>query len=173
MGAIAQSKTPPAAAAVNWVTLEEALALNKKEPRKIMIDVYTKWCGPCKLMTQQTFGNPQVAEYLNTHFYSVKFDAESPDSVKFGENVFGNPEYRPNAPGRNGVHEFTQFLGVNAYPTVVFLDEYERLLMPVVGFKNPPQMELFLKLIGENHYRQITTEQQWQAWQQSFVPQWQ
>ena len=34
---------------INWVSLNEALELQKKTPKKIMIDVYTKWCGPCKL----------------------------------------------------------------------------------------------------------------------------
>ena len=35
-------------AKVNWLTIEEAEALNKKEPRKIFVDFYTDWCGWCK-----------------------------------------------------------------------------------------------------------------------------
>ena len=33
---------------INWVTFEEALELQKKKPKKIMIDMYTEWCGPCR-----------------------------------------------------------------------------------------------------------------------------
>ena len=33
---------------INWMTFEEAIALQKKNPKKIMVDVYTVWCGPCK-----------------------------------------------------------------------------------------------------------------------------
>ena len=66
--------------AVNWVSFEEAEALMAKEPRKIMVDVYTKWCGPCKRMNSQTFGNPTLAKYINENYYAVKFDAESPRS---------------------------------------------------------------------------------------------
>ena len=34
-----------ATAQVNWLTWEEAQERNKKEPRKIFVDVYTQWCG--------------------------------------------------------------------------------------------------------------------------------
>ena len=33
---------------INWITLEEAEALNKENPKKIFIDFYTDWCGWCK-----------------------------------------------------------------------------------------------------------------------------
>ena len=31
------------AASINWMSLEEAVEAQKKEPRKIMMDVYTQW----------------------------------------------------------------------------------------------------------------------------------
>ena len=30
---------------INWMTIGEAEEANKKEPKKILIDVYTDWCG--------------------------------------------------------------------------------------------------------------------------------
>ncbi|MGB0480560.1 MAG: M48 family metalloprotease, partial [Flavobacteriaceae bacterium] len=33
---------------INWLTMNEALAKQKEQPKKIMIDMYTVWCGPCK-----------------------------------------------------------------------------------------------------------------------------
>ena len=41
---------PAVAQDINWVRLEEAVKLQKKNPKKIMIDMYTKWCGPCKMI---------------------------------------------------------------------------------------------------------------------------
>ena len=43
------------------------------------MDIYTDWCGPCKLMDKNTFQNPDVAQYLNNNFYAVKFNAEGPN----------------------------------------------------------------------------------------------
>ena len=35
---------------LTWISFEQAVELQKKEPRKILIDVYTDWCGWCKKM---------------------------------------------------------------------------------------------------------------------------
>ena len=82
---------------INWMSLEEAVEAQKTEPRKIMMDVYTKWCGPCKMMMANTFTNENVIDYVNANFYAVKFDAESPDPITFQGNEFTNPTYNPNA----------------------------------------------------------------------------
>ena len=43
---------------IKWMSFGEALKAQKKEPRKIFMDVYTDWCGPCKLLDKNTFQNP-------------------------------------------------------------------------------------------------------------------
>ena len=35
-------------AEINWIKVDELEAAQARESRKVMIDVYTKWCGPCK-----------------------------------------------------------------------------------------------------------------------------
>ena len=53
------------AASINWMSFEEALVAQQESPRKIMMDVYTQWCGPCKMMMANTFTNANVIEYLS------------------------------------------------------------------------------------------------------------
>ena len=53
---------------INWMTMNEALEAQKENPKKIFMDVYTDWCGPCKLLDKNTFSNKQVAQYVNKHF---------------------------------------------------------------------------------------------------------
>src|SRR5688572_9749496 len=80
---------------INWLTMEEAEVRMKKQPRKIFIDVYTDWCGWCKKMDKSTFSDPEVAAYVNKHYYAVKLDAESrePITVK-GHTYTYKPEYK-------------------------------------------------------------------------------
>jgi thiol:disulfide interchange protein len=39
---------------IKWVSLEKAVELQKKQPKKIIMDMYTAWCGPCKMLDKNT-----------------------------------------------------------------------------------------------------------------------
>ncbi|MDF2449351.1 MAG: thioredoxin-related protein [Bacteroidota bacterium] len=148
---------------VNWVTFDEAYRLCKKNPRPIMVDIYTTWCGPCKLMRTQTFGNPQIAEYINSNFYAVKLDAESKDSVKFDSYVFVSTDAsNPKAP-----HQFAASILDNqlAYPSIVFLNNQIQRLDILKGFMPPKSFEPILNYYGSGEYQKT----KWEEYQKTFV----
>ncbi|WP_411766520.1 thioredoxin family protein [Winogradskyella sp. A3E31] len=156
---------------INWVSLDEAIALQKKNPKKIMMDVYTNWCGPCKLLDKNTFHNKDVVDYVNEHYYAVKFNAEGNDVVNFDGKKFENPGYKPeNANRRNSAHQFTRFLKVNAYPTIVFLDEEQKMIAPIRGYQKPKQLELYLKLFKSDEYKSMTTQEAFNTYFENFKP---
>ena len=39
---------------IQWMSLDQALKEQKLKPKKIIMDVYTKWCGPCRLLDKKT-----------------------------------------------------------------------------------------------------------------------
>ena len=158
------------ASLINWMTLEEAVAAQAKEPRKIIMDAYTTWCGPCKMLDKNTFHNKDVADYINENYYAVKFNAEGNSVVSFQGKKFSNPNYIPNKQGRNNQHELAGYLGVTAYPTIIFLDEDDTLLLPLKGYHSPSQLELYLKLFATNKFKEITTKEQFQQYAKDFVP---
>ncbi len=157
---------------INWMSLEEAIAAQKKEPKKIVMDVYTQWCGPCKMMMRNTFTSEDVIAYLNANYYAVKFDAESPDPVTYQGKEFTNPGWNPNARGRNSTHELSRALGVNAYPTLVYFDEQATIIAPIPGYKTPPQLEMYLKFFA-NQFSSSVKQAEWEAYRDSFVPSFQ
>lgn len=61
---------------IKWHTIEEAIQLASQEPRVIVIDVYTDWCGWCKRMDATTFSDSEVVEFMNKQFYPVKLNAQ-------------------------------------------------------------------------------------------------
>ncbi|GGW53591.1 thioredoxin-related protein [Winogradskyella epiphytica] len=156
---------------INWVTLEEALELQKKEPKKIFMDVYTNWCGPCKMLDKNTFQNKDVADYINKHYYAVKFNAEGNDKVTYKGQEFSNPNYDPaKANRRNSAHQFSRFLRVQAYPTMVFFDETGNFITPVSGYLKPQQLELYLKLFESDSHKEMTSQEQFNEYYKSFKP---
>lgn len=135
---------------VQWVSFEKAVELNKENPKKILIDVYTDWCGWCKKMKKETFNHPAIAEYINQNFYPVRFDAESDQEVNFKGKTFT----RPNKSGRKP-HELAAALlqGRMSYPSVAYLDDQNRLITAVPGYYGPKDIEPILKYFVTDAYK--------------------
>ena len=153
---------------IKWMSMNEALEAQKENPKKIFVDAYTEWCGPCKMLDKNTFSNKDVAAYINKHFYAVKFNAEGNEVIYFKDKVFKNPGYDPEKKGRNAVHQFTQAMGVSAYPTMVFFDENAGFLSPVRGYLTPQKLEIFLKIFATDDYKKVKTEEEWEKYQEEF-----
>jgi thioredoxin-related protein len=154
---------------INWLTMEEALELQKKEPKKIFMDVYTNWCGPCKMLDKNTFHNSDVAAYVNEHFYAVKFNAEGNEEITYKDKTFSNPSYdESKVNSRNSVHEFSRYLQISAYPTMVFFDEEGNVIAPIQGYLKPQQLELYLKVFQTDKYKEMTTQEQFSEYVKSF-----
>lgn len=154
---------------INWMSIEEAVEAQQTNPKKILMDVYTSWCGPCKMMMKNTFTDPNVIAYINKNYYAVKFDAESPDDITFQGRTFTNPTYDPKKQGRNGVHEFSRALQVSAYPTIVYMNEEAQVIAPVKGYQTPAQIELYLRFFNEGDY---TSQDDWTTFSGNFKPTW-
>lgn len=161
MALMAQEQT------INWTTWDKVEAMMEKEPRKVLVDVYTQWCGPCKMMNKTTFSDPTVVEYINKNYYAIKFDAEGPSEVTFKGTTYKNEGHDPNKTGRNSTHDLTKAIapvnGRIAYPTIVYMDENFAILSPVQGFQKPPQIMQILNFFGEDIYKSQT----WQEYQQN------
>lgn len=142
---------------INWVSFEEMQELMKNEPRKVFIDFYTNWCGPCKMMAKQTFTNKEIIRYMNENYYAIKFNAESGEPVMFKDKKFTNPNYSADKKGRNGVHEITYYLasveGRIAYPTTVYLTEELELITGIQGFLTPEKIEPILHFFNDDTYK--------------------
>ncbi|MDT0558485.1 thioredoxin fold domain-containing protein [Ichthyenterobacterium sp. W332] len=156
---------------INWVSLEEALELQKKSPKKIMIDVYTVWCGPCKMLDKNTFQNQDVADFVNKNYYAVKFNAQGNSTINYQGKTFSNPGYDPaKAQRRNATHELARAFKVQAFPTIVFLDEESNFITPLRGYQKPQQLELYLKLFKDDDYKNMKSQEDFNTYYTAFKP---
>ncbi len=154
---------------INWMSMNEALDAQAKNPKKIMMDAYTNWCGPCKMLDKNTFQNTDVVKYVNDNYYAVKFNAEGNEDIAYKGQNFGNPNYDVSKENsRNAQHQLSQALQVRAYPTIIFFNEKGDVIAPITGYKTPAQLELYLKLFVNDTHNDITTKEAWDKYQQDF-----
>ena len=148
--------------AIEWIKMEDLEAAMAKEPRKVVIDVYTDWCGWCKRMDATTFKNNVIANYVSEKYYAVKFNAEQKDSITFKEHTF-----KFVAQGKRGYHELAAVLlqGKMSYPSIVYLDEELNMIQPVPGYQSAEQFEKVIKYFGGDHYK----EQPFEDFQKEFT----
>ncbi|WP_287045804.1 thioredoxin family protein, partial [Butyricimonas sp.] len=94
-------------------TWKEILTKAKTENKTIFVDVYTKWCGPCKHVSETVFPQEKLGEYYNSRFINFKIDAESPAGK-----------------------EFVKTYPVTGYPTFFFIDGNGKVIHKIVGAKD-------------------------------------
>lgn len=138
---------------VKWYSIEEAVQLASENPRVLVIDVYTDWCGWCKRMDATTFSDPAVAEMMNAHFYPVKLDAEGKEDVVIGDRTF---KFVDN--GRRGYHEIAAVVtkGRLSYPTISYVDGQGRVLEASPGYKTAEQFKIYLAYYKAEAYKTKT-----------------
>ena len=159
------------AQSINWVTMDRALELQKNAPKNIMIDVYTTWCGPCKMLDKNTFTNKDLIAFVNANYYAVKFNAEGNELVNYKNQLFKNLNYDPaKAKRRNSAHQFSQYLGVRAYPTIVFLDYNAELIAPIPGYQTVQKIEIYLQLFKDQTYKDVNSQEAFNTYYQNFKP---
>ena len=124
-----------------WASLGDIEGLMKSNPKKMLVDVYTPWCGPCKMMDRNTFSNPEIISLMGDNFYPVKFNAEGPDPIAYLGKEYTNPQYDPNKKGRNGRHQLANLFPVRGYPSLVVLNEKFEIINTITGYRTPEQLK--------------------------------
>lgn len=145
LSACATDSEPDNYTEMPWVKMDKVESLVKKRPKKILVDVYTPWCGPCKMMDAKTFTDAEVINQIGKNFYPVKFNAEGPDPINFKGKEYKNPLFNPNKTrGRNSPHQLSSFFAVRGYPTLVVMDENMNIIDKIVGYKDATQLKAAL-----------------------------
>ena len=134
----------PAAAQVRFFegSFEQALQKAQTEQKKVFVDFYTVWCGPCKLMSEKVFPDPQVGAWFNEKFVSYQVNAED---KAFAAQV---KKYQ-----------------VRAYPTLLVLDASGNVLGRQEGALEPALLLKFAQratgeLLGfEEMYERLKTHE--------------
>jgi len=90
---------------------DEALKQAAAKNKYIFVDAYATWCGPCKMLKEQTFTDDKAAAFYNANFINVAIDMEK---------------------GRGP--ELAQQWQLRAYPTMIIFNPKGKPVLGTVGF---------------------------------------
>ncbi|MDZ7305330.1 MAG: thioredoxin fold domain-containing protein, partial [candidate division KSB1 bacterium] len=114
----------------------------KKEKKMMVVDFYTDWCGWCKVMDRETYGNANVIKFAKEKLVLVKVNAESNEKTNFRNRTY---TYR----------QLAAAFGVTGYPATAFLDANGEVLTLVPGYIPPDKFLPILEYLEGGHHKNM------------------
>lgn len=106
--------------------LDNILQQAKNEGKKVFVDCYTSWCGPCKMMATKEFPKKEVGDFMNPNYISTKIDMEKGEGPRLAQRY-----------------------GVKVYPTFLVLNDKGEMVDRLVGYMPAEQFIATMKKSGE------------------------
>lgn len=127
----------------------DALAKAKSEDKRVIIDIYTDWCGWCKKMDEDVYSNKKIKKIIEESFVFIKLDAESNDKVMYnGKSV--------------SLSDLASQFNAVGYPSTVFLEpdgklieiKYDNSIMKnIPGYYPAKEFKKILEFIRDGKYK--------------------
>ena len=77
---------------IQWAaSFEKALEAASKTQRPLLVDFEAEWCGWCKKLDRDTYGNEAVIRFVNGFFVAVKVDTDHEKALAKMYKVSGLP----------------------------------------------------------------------------------
>ncbi len=122
-----------AAEEIKWLDFNTGYKLAEKKKKIMLVDVYTDWCGWCKVMDRETYAKSEIAALINKNFVPIKFNPETPNVVY----TFEGKEY--NGKGLRDAISNNQIRG---YPATMFINTKNKKSSLYSGYLNPQEFKV-------------------------------
>lgn len=136
--------------AVKIYNISEVEKLQKKKPKKVLVNVSSGFCNSCKVMEKTTYTDTLVGNYINKHFYVVNFNAESNDTI-----IFKGVKYYKGLVNGYPLHTLSDKLTDKrfSFPALSILDEQMNVIDVLNFYQSPEHLKPILHYIGSNAYK--------------------
>ena len=135
----AKEETAKPVEKLEWLAFDAATAKAQAQKKHMIVDIYTAWCGWCRVMEKETYSNPEVMAYLRENFVLAKVNGESTAKLKWqGKDLTER--------------QFTRAVGVTGFPATYFMKPNAELLGGLSGFLHPPEFLVYARYVSTRWY---------------------
>ncbi len=133
----------------SYTDFENALEKAKTGNKRVIVDIYTDWCGWCKKMDVDVYGNSEIKKIIDENFVFVKLDAECNDKLSYNGKQYTE-------------QELAAYFEASGYPTTVFLEpdgkliefKYDKFVMKnIPGYFKAGEFRKILNFIKDGKYK--------------------
>lgn len=114
---------------VRWTPAESAGATARASGKPILYDFTAEWCGPCRVLDAVGWGDPEVAELVNSSFVPARVLDRVREEGK-------NPAW---------IDELQRRYRVGAFPTLVIAGPDGKAIAVSQGFEGKEKLVEFLR----------------------------
>ena len=151
---------------VKMYSMHEAMELQKKKPKKILVDIYANFCNSCKVMNKTTFQDSALARYLNENFYVVDLNAEYKETIEYKGKMY-SPGSEPNFPFHPLILALTR--GNFILPSVCVLDENLEVVDVLNFYVTPHKLDPILVFFAGNYYKSMPWPEFQKKWSEGSI----
>ncbi len=148
------NQMPDTTGKVKWLSFEQAWKKNKQQPRPFLIFSYVSWCYSCQPMEKLVFSNKDIADFVNSHFYPVRFDAATTDTIKIAGR-----QYVSLGKGQPNQLAMQLFSHGFRFPAIIFMNSNFKNIGYIYGFFTPKQVKPMLIYFSSNAYKKQSFQQ--------------
>jgi uncharacterized protein YyaL (SSP411 family) len=109
---------------VKWYSWNEGYKKAKQENKIVIVDVYTDWCGWCKVMDKKTYTDATVISKIQKKFITIKVNPEKDQNLSYDGKVYSGQEL---------INLLTNN-GIEGYPTTIFFFPKSKKMFMEVGY---------------------------------------
>ncbi|HIC78491.1 MAG TPA: thioredoxin family protein [Sulfurovum sp.] len=126
--------------------LDKSSALAKKEKKHLMLFLHKNYCGYCENMFLH-LDEEDIGKSIKKNFILIDINRDEDDESVSYQGYTGTNR------------EFLKELGVDFYPAIIFINEDNKIIFDVSGYRTPKKIMTVLNYISSKSYEEMSLEE--------------
>ena len=138
-----------------WVSFQELERKRQEQKKKILLFLEASWNNSSRMMEKVVFPDPLFAAEAQEHFYCLRLDVQSRDTLTFMARTFSNAGEQ-----NNNLHQLAIALSdrVLRVPGIFLFDEEGKLMENLPYYMDKNRGRMILDYVGNDTYKIMSWE---------------